>query len=143
MTPEQYKQLSIKEFSEAAKTYDTNHAGLYEMCKDDYPQMLAELEKEPFFDVLDVGCGTGAVIALLNDKYPGRHYVGLDLTPEMIEVARTKVAPGMEFVVGDAEDLPFGTLPLTRCCAPTAFTTTPTRRRFWRAPSACFAPAAA
>ena len=53
MTPEQYKQLSIKEFSEAAKTYDTNHAGLYEMCKDDYPQMLAELEKEPFFDVLD------------------------------------------------------------------------------------------
>lgn len=108
MTPEQYKQLSIKEFSEAAKTYDTNHAGLYEMCKDDYPQMLAELEKEPFFDVLDVGCGTGAVIALLNDKYPGRHYAGLDLTPEMIEVARTKVAPGMEFVVGDAEDLPFG-----------------------------------
>lgn len=108
MTPEQYEQLSIKEFSEAAKTYDTNHAGLYEMCKDDYPQMLAELEKEPFFDVLDVGCGTGAVIALLNDKYPGRHYVGLDLTPEMIEVARTKVAPGMEFVVGDAEDLPFG-----------------------------------
>ena len=92
MAPEQYKQLSIKEFSEAAKTYDTNHAGLYEMCKDDYPQMLAELEKEPFFDVLDVGCGTGAVIALLNDKYPGRHYVGLDLTPEMIEVARTKVA---------------------------------------------------
>ena len=76
MTPEQYKQLSIKEFSEAAKTYDTNHAGLYEMCKDDYPQMLAELEKEPFFDVLDVGCGTGAVIALLNDKYPGRR--GLD-----------------------------------------------------------------
>ena len=108
MTPEEYKQLSIKEFTEAARVYDGDHAGLYEMCRDDYPQMLAELEKEPFESVLDVGCGTGAVLALLHEKYPDKRYVGLDLTPEMIEVARTKVAPGMEFVVGDAENLPFG-----------------------------------
>ena len=107
MTPEEYKQLSIKEFTEAARAYDSDHAGIYEMCRDDYPQMLAELEKEPFDAVLDVGCGTGAVLALLHEKYPDRRYVGLDLTPEMIEVARTKVAPGMEFVVGDAENLPF------------------------------------
>ena len=107
MTPEEYKQLSIREFTEAARAYDSNHAGIYEMCRDDYPQMLAELEKEPFDAVLDVGCGTGAVLALLHEKYPDRRYVGLDLTPEMIEVARTKVAPGMEFVVGDAENLPF------------------------------------
>ena len=107
MTPEEYKQLSIREFTEAAHAYDSDHAGIYEMCRDDYPQMLAELEKEPFDAVLDVGCGTGAVLALLHEKYPDRRYVGLDLTPEMIEVARTKVAPGMEFVVGDAENLPF------------------------------------
>lgn len=107
MTPEEYKQLSIWEFTEAARAYDSDHAGIYEMCRDDYPQMLAELEKEPFDAVLDVGCGTGAVLALLHEKYPDRRYVGLDLTPEMIEVARTKVAPGMEFVVGDAENLPF------------------------------------
>lgn len=107
MTPEEYKQLSIREFTEAARAYDSDHAGIYEMCRDDYPQMLAELEKEPFDAVLDVGCGTGAVLALLHEKYPDRRYVGLDLTPEMIEAARTKVAPGMEFVVGDAENLPF------------------------------------
>lgn len=107
MTPEEYKQLSIREFTEAARAYDSDHAGIYEMCREDYPQMLAELEKEPFDAVLDVGCGTGAVLALLHEKYPDRRYVGLDLTPEMIEVARTKVAPGMEFVVGDAESLPF------------------------------------
>ncbi len=107
MTPEEYKQLSIREFTEAARAYDSDHADIYEMCRDDYPQMLAELEKEPFDAVLDVGCGTGAVLALLHEKYPDRRYVGLDLTPEMIEVARTKVAPGMEFVVGDAENLPF------------------------------------
>ena len=87
MTPEKYKQLSIKEFTEAAKIYDSGHAGIYEMCKDDYPQMLAELEREPFSDVLDVGCGTGAVIELLHGKHRGARYGGLDLTPDMIAVA--------------------------------------------------------
>ena len=46
MTNEEYKQLSIKEFTEAAKRYEGDHAGLYEMCKKDYPDILEELEKE-------------------------------------------------------------------------------------------------
>ena len=69
MTPEKYKELSIKEFTQAAKVYDSGHAGIYEMCKDDYPSILAELEKEKFHDVLDCGCGTGPMIQLLHDKY--------------------------------------------------------------------------
>ena len=62
MTPDQYKQLSIREFTKAAKIYETNHAGIYEICKDDYPPMLTELERDSFDNVLDVGCGTGPVI---------------------------------------------------------------------------------
>ena len=45
MTPEEYKKLSVKEFTQAAKIYDSGHAGIYEMCKDDYSPILAELEK--------------------------------------------------------------------------------------------------
>ena len=45
MTNEEYKQLSIKEFTKAAGRYEGNHAGLYEMCKKDYPDILEELEK--------------------------------------------------------------------------------------------------
>ena len=108
MTPEEYKQLSIKEFTGAARVYETDHAGIYEMCKDDYPPMLVELERDPFEDVLDVGCGTGPVFSLLSEKYPEKHYVGLDLTPAMIETAQAKGLPCAEFVVGDAENLPFG-----------------------------------
>ena len=52
MTPEEYKKLSIKEFTQAAKIYDSGHAGIYEMCKHDYPPILAELEKEDFHDVI-------------------------------------------------------------------------------------------
>ena len=108
MTPEQYKQLSIREFTKAAKVYETDHAGIYEICKDDYPPMLAELERDPFDNVLDVGCGTGPVIELLARKYPEKHFVGLDITPAMIEIAQSKGLPNAEFVVGDAENLPFG-----------------------------------
>ena len=37
MTNEEYKKLSIKEFTRAAKNYESDHAGIYEMCKKDYP----------------------------------------------------------------------------------------------------------
>lgn len=107
MTPEEYKLLSIKEFTQAAKIYDSGHSGIYEMCKDDYPPILAELEKESFHDVLDCGCGTGPMIQLLHEKYPDKHYVGLDLTPEMIRVAQAKRLSNTEFIVADSENLPF------------------------------------
>lgn len=84
MTNEEYKQLSLKEFTKAAKNYESDHAGLYEMCKKDYPDILEELEKEPFSDLLDAGCGPAPMISLLAKKYPDRHYTGLDLTPAMI-----------------------------------------------------------
>lgn len=74
MNSEQYKQLSIREFTKAADQYETDHAGLYEMCRKDYPDILKELEKEPFENLLDCGCGTGPTISLLHEVYPERHY---------------------------------------------------------------------
>ena len=103
----EYKALSIKEFTKAAEVYDSGHAGIYEMCKDDYPPILEELKKDSFMDLLDVGCGTGPMIELLVSELPGRRYTGLDLTPKMIEVANAKALQGARFVVGDAENLPF------------------------------------
>ena len=55
MTTQNYKDLSIKEFTKAAEIYDSGHAGLYEMCKEDYPPVLEELKHDPFQELLDVG----------------------------------------------------------------------------------------
>mgnify|MGYP004661634217 CR=1 FL=1 len=107
MTNEEYKKLSVKEFTQAAGRYESNHAGIYEMCKKDYPDILEELEKEDFSDLLDAGCGPAPMISLLSEKYPDRHYTGLDLTPAMIEQAKSKHIPNAEFVVGDCENFPF------------------------------------
>ena len=87
MKNEEYKKLSIAEFTKAEGRYESNHAGIYEMCKKDYPDILEELEKEPFRDLLDAGCGPAPMISLLAEKYPDRHYTGLDLTAAMIEQA--------------------------------------------------------
>ena len=107
MTAQEYKNLSIKEFTKAAKVYETDRAGVYKMCKKDYPDILAELEKEPFNDLLDCGCGTAPVITLLTENYPEKHYTGIDLTPEMIKAAKAKKLNNTVFVLGDCENLPF------------------------------------
>ncbi len=60
-----------------------------------------------FSDLLDAGCGPAPMISLLAEKYPERHYTGLDLTPAMIEQAKMKQIPNAEFVVGDCENFPF------------------------------------
>ncbi len=106
-TSEEYKQLSISEFTKAAKIYETENAGVYEMCKKDYPPILEEIRKEKFESLLDAGCGTAPMLSLLTKEYPDKHYVGLDLTPEMIRKAKEKKLPNTEFVVGDCENLPF------------------------------------
>lgn len=141
MTPEQYKQLSIREFTKAAKIYETDHAGIYEMCKDDYPPMLAELETDPFDSLLDVGCGTGPVVELLAKKYPEKHFIGLDITPAMIEVAQSKGLSNAEFVVGDAENLPFGDGHFDAVLCSNSSTTTPIQAPFYERPIVCCAPA--
>ena len=74
MTDQEYKALSVKEFSKAAKVYETDDAGVYKMCKKDYPDVLAELEKEGFTDLLDCGCGTAPMLTLLQKRHPDRHY---------------------------------------------------------------------
>lgn len=107
MNSEEYKALSIKEFTKAAEIYDSNHAGIYEMCKDDYPPILEELRRISFSKLLDVGCGTGPMIELLTQEYPDKEYVGVDITPKMIKTANAKHLKNTTFIVGDSEDLPF------------------------------------
>ena len=49
MKNEEYKKLSIDEFTKAAERYESNHAGIYEMCKKDYPEILEELSRTALY----------------------------------------------------------------------------------------------
>ena len=107
MTAEEYKALSLREFDRAAAGYESGRAGVYELCKKDYPPILAELEKEPFRDLLDCGCGTGPILSLLSERYPDRRFTGIDFSEKMLEKARAKRLPNVTLVLGDCEALPF------------------------------------
>ena len=45
--------------------------------------------------IADLGCGTGTVLELLRRKYPTSQFVGVDLSPEMVERCRKRF-PGAE-----------------------------------------------
>lgn len=107
MKSEEYKRLSLREFEKAAEKFDDNDPSVYNMCRKDYPDVLAEVRKEPFSDLLDAGCGTGAMLQLFKKDIPDKKYTGLDLSDKMIEVAKKKRLDGVEFLVGDCEALPF------------------------------------
>ncbi len=47
------------------------------------------------------------MISLLYEKDPEKHYTGLDITPRMIEVGKSKNLDGVDWIVGDCENLPF------------------------------------
>ena len=107
MTSEEYKRLSVKEFDRAAEKFDDDDPSFYNMCRKDYPDVLAETIREPFSDLLDAGCGTGAMLGMFKMDYPGRNYTGVDLSEKMIETAKKKHLDGICFVAGDCENLPF------------------------------------
>jgi SAM-dependent methyltransferase len=73
---------------------------------DPVTEVVAELASLRGCRVLDVGCGPGSVLRQLVRRFDVEG-VGIDASPNMIEVARRE-APEIEFHVGRAEDLPFG-----------------------------------
>ncbi len=57
--------------------------------------------------ILDLGCGTGTLLALLRERHPDADLVGLDADPRIIEIAREKLGPDLQIEIGDATAPPF------------------------------------
>src|SRR5215471_18991632 len=71
-------------------------------------RVVGRIDVRPGEDVLDVACGTGN--AAIRAAQAGGRVVGVDLTPELFDAARSGAAEAgveVEWVEGDAEALPF------------------------------------
>ncbi len=55
--------------------------------------------------IVDLGCGEGIVARAIRDRLPDVDYLGLDLSPDAVEVARS-LNPDLEFAVGSVLDEP-------------------------------------
>jgi ubiquinone/menaquinone biosynthesis C-methylase UbiE len=66
---------------------------------------------EPGTRLLEVGCGAGAVLAVLGQEFPGVRLVGVDIEPRQLDFARGHLdRAGVEATLleADASALPFG-----------------------------------
>jgi ubiquinone/menaquinone biosynthesis C-methylase UbiE len=59
--------------------------------------------------ILDCACGTGRFAAMIREKYPNTRIAGTDLSPEMLEVARSRLPEdgATRWHVASTEELPF------------------------------------
>ena len=64
-------------------------------------KVVSELKRSQGTDLLDVACGTGNHAQYLQESFK---VTGLDINPEMIEIAREKV-PEIELIQGDMKKL--------------------------------------
>ncbi len=68
---------------------------------------LERLTLKPGAKILDIGCGTGALLSALSQTSVELELTGVDLSPEMLEIARARLSPAIEIKEGLAEHLPF------------------------------------
>ncbi|MBD2137052.1 class I SAM-dependent methyltransferase [Anabaena sp. FACHB-1237] len=71
--------------------------------------LLTKVELSPHANILDLGCGTGRLLDRLANYFPGITATGLDLSPQMLRIARinNRHHPRLIYLEGNAENLPF------------------------------------
>ena len=65
-------------------------------------RLIREMEPEPGTHILEIACGTGRNLDCMDRLYPGRHLYGLDISEQMLETAREKLAGRVLLAHGDA-----------------------------------------
>ncbi|UUZ80071.1 class I SAM-dependent methyltransferase [Paenibacillus sp. P26] len=104
------KELVKKRFDEVAMEYDERRRRLIP-CFDDFygsaVQWVNVEGKAPRF--LDLGAGTGLLSALIRSKYPHAHMTLVDLSENMLSVARERFAGDerVEYIAADYTSYPF------------------------------------
>ena len=82
------------------------------MEKDHLPitlPVIAKMPVAPTDNILDVGCGSGWLARLLSEQVPEGRVVGMDVSDEMIRLARRGSAQhdNILYVVGEAAEIPW------------------------------------
>jgi ubiquinone/menaquinone biosynthesis C-methylase UbiE len=94
------------EYARLAPEYDRRWAGYVAAS---VGATLTRLALRPGERLLDVGCGTGTLLAAALRAAPGARVAGADLAPEMLAAARAKLGPEVPLAAADATRLPFRT----------------------------------
>lgn len=95
------KDLVREKFSRYAKTYDTYSSIQRRMAS----FLISLMPLDGVRKILEIGCGTGNLTLLLKKRFKKANLLALDISEEMIRVAKGKLEEGVDFVVGDGETM--------------------------------------
>jgi ubiquinone/menaquinone biosynthesis C-methylase UbiE len=98
------KHPVVQEYARLAPEYDARWSFYVEATS---RETLARLDLKPTDRLLDVGCGTGALLSRLSRSHPAERLFGVDPVPEMLTAARRGLPPAVQLAAGWAERLPF------------------------------------
>lgn len=95
-------ELSVQRFDQFAAEYAERFMDLsaYSDSIDRFCEWIGT--KQP--KILELGCGPGNVTRLLRLRFPKSEIIAIDLSPQMIEIAR-KHLPDVDFMVMDVRDI--------------------------------------
>jgi len=94
-----YKLNSINFFNEnAGKDYGNS-------TKLDFPILRVSNIKENE-TILDIGCGEGRFLNRISEKHKNITLYGLDISEEMIKIARNQNVKNTNYIIGESENIP-------------------------------------
>ncbi|NJK65761.1 MAG: methyltransferase domain-containing protein [Microcoleus sp. CSU_2_2] len=99
-----YSDPVQKEYSRLAERYDSRWSFYVNAT---IGETLNRLEINPGERILDLGCGTGALIQRLLQMAPEIQVFGIDPCAEMLEIAKQKLSKSVDLNLGSADNLPF------------------------------------
>lgn len=103
MSRDEYDSVR-QEYSRLADHYDTRWKPYVAAS---IRETLKRVDVKSGEAILDVGCGTGELLEALSRSDPGAKLSGMDLSAEMLQVARGKLGTPVVLKEGRAEALPF------------------------------------
>lgn len=99
-----FKENSKKNFNSTAKFYDESNDGKFVAPM--YDEIIIRVNSLKPKKLLDVGCGTGNVLMKLI-KSNNIELYGLDISEEMIKVAKNNLGNRAELKIADSESMPW------------------------------------
>lgn len=99
-----FKENSKKNFNEQAEVYDEKGDGKFVAPM--YADIINRIMSTKPKTVLDLGCGTGNILMKLSTNEELKLF-GLDISDNMIEVAKRNLGTKAELKIEDAENIPW------------------------------------
>lgn len=97
-------QTAVKEYANLAPVYDQRWSFYVEAT---IKATIERLEKNPEGKILDLACGTGTLLNYLLEFIPPENLFGIDISEEMLAVAREKLPPAVNLSLWESHNFPF------------------------------------